>query len=413
MIKRTLDGIMRGKLAAGVDITLLPDGTFSISVVQLKKVKSQLVIEKSKEELTSIEALAGFINVKQPVCIVLNGKGIVHRKVTASAGDSPAALLNKVLPNANVDEFNIQQIPVSSTHAIVSVIRSAIVETVIEALAKVGITGISSFTLGPFAVNNILPLLAESAVQNDRLLLENYQLQLQDRQIVDITAASLPGEQVIQVGNDLLSHKLLVPFAAAVMYFTVDRISGITGSSIIDTLKEEYSQKRKFVICATAVLAVLFFVLMVNYLVFNHYWTRNQELSGILTSNQMAMAHYDTLTKQLSYKKEFLEQHGLLEGSRTSFYVDRLASLLPASVQWTDVTVHPLKKKKTAAEGEGIAFEKEIIRVAGRCQKSTDLNSWMKNVKRKDWVNSVTLLNYAQPHEADDGHYLLEIKLNN
>ncbi len=68
---------------------------------------------------------------------------------------------------------------------------------------------------------------------------------------------------------------------------------------------------------------------------------------------------------------------------------------------------------KTDDDEESFFFESKLIRVAGNCQMNTDLNEWMKKVKRKSWIGNVALLNYAQHNESDDGQFLLEIKLNN
>jgi hypothetical protein len=70
-----------------------------------------------------------------------------------------------------------------------------------------------------------------------------------------------------------------------------------------------------------------------------------------------------------------------------------------------------LKKKQANEEDDGLFFEKQSIMISGNCQRSTALNDWMKEVKKAKWVSDVVLINYKQDNAADDGGFLLEIKL--
>lgn len=413
MLKKIgIENIIKSKTAAGIEVILLPDATYAVNVVVLKKVKSTLTTEKQKEGITSFEELAQLIDTKQPIILVLNGKGIIHRKVSLSESDTDITLLNKVLPNANFKDFDLQQTALGSQQAFVSVVRSSIINEIIEALKKNKLTTIAGCLLGPFVLNNLLPLIGTAVISNEQLTVGTYQLQIREQQITDITVASGHADEHISVGGDPVDPKLLIAFAAAFSYFT-GADAGISKSEIIDNIKEEFKQKQKFEFIGGALLIAIFGILLVNYFVFNHYWTKNKDLSSALTANQSALNRYDTLKIQVAQKKEFLDQNGLLETSRTSFYTDQLAGTLAASIHWIDVNIHPLKKKKAGEEEQGFFFENKTIRISGKCQRSTDLNSWMKEIKLKEWVSSVTLLNYTQDNAVDDGMFLIEIKLKN
>lgn len=402
--------IIQSKTAVGVEVILLPENAYEINVVILKKVKSILAIEKQKEGIVSFEELAQFIDPKLPIILVLNGKGIIHRKVTFSENDTQVTLLNKVLPNANLNEFDLQQTSISSSQGFVSIIRSNILNEIIEQLKKNKLTGIAGCLLGPFVINNLLPLINTDIISNEQLRFSAYQLQIREQQITDVGSSEEEGEEAIEIGSDSIKPKLLIAFAAALSYF-LGADAGIAKSEVIDNIKEEFKQKQKFEFIGWSLLIAAFSVLLVNYFVFNHYWTKNLGLSSTLASNQSALNRYDTLKVEFAEKKEFLQQNGLLENSRTSFYADKLAASLPSSIHWIDVNIHPVKKKQVNDETEGFFFENKSIKISGKCQRSTDLNDWMKEVKLKSWISSVTLLNYTQDNATDDGLFLIEIKL--
>lgn len=412
MLKKVgFENIIKGKTAVGIEIVLLPENTYEINVVSLKKTKSILAVEKQKEGIASFEELAQLIDTKLPIILVLNGKGIIHRKISFSGNDTPITLLNKVLPNANPNEFNIQQTVIGSSEVFVSLIRSSIVNEVIEHLKKNKLTNIAGCLLGPFVINNLLPLVGANIISNEQLRISTFQLQIRKYQITDLTIAeSQNNNEPILIGDNPVHPKLLVAFAAAISFF-IGNEAGIVKSEVIDNIKEEFKQKLKFEFIGWSLLIATFVILSVNYFIFNHYWTKSNELGSALASNQSALFRYDKLKLEFEQKKLFLEQNGLLESSRTSFYADKLAETLPSSIQWTDVNIHPVKKKQ--AESEGFFFENKIIKISGKCQKSTDLNDWMKELKLKSWISNVTLVNYTQDNETEDGLFLIEIKLNN
>lgn len=414
MLKKVgFKNIIKSKAAVGVEIILLPENTYEINVVLLKKIKSILTTEKQKEGIGSFEELAQFIDTKLPIILVLNGKGIIHRKISFSENDTPITLLNKVLPNANPNEFDIQETGISSSQVFVSLIRSSIINEVIEQLKKNKLTNIAGCLLGPFVINNLLPLIDTNIISNELLKFSSYQLQIREQQITEITIAESENiNESIIIGDSLVHSKLVIAFAAALSYFLDDN-AGIVKSEVIDNIKEEFKQKQKFEFIGWSLLIAAFSVLLLNYFIFNHFWTKTNDLSSTLSSNQFALSRYGTLKVEFAQKKGFLEQNGLLENSRTSFYADKLAESLPSSIQWTDVNIHPVKKKQASDESEGFFFENKIIKISGKCQRSTDLNDWMKEVKLKSWISNVTLLNYTQDNATDDGLFLIEIKLVN
>ena len=110
MLKKVVfENILKSKTAIGLEIVLLPDSAFEINVVVLKKNKSLISSEKQIKGIKDIAELTGQISNKLPLILIFSGKGIIHRKVVLSEHDTQVTLLNKVLPNANVNDFYIQQ----------------------------------------------------------------------------------------------------------------------------------------------------------------------------------------------------------------------------------------------------------------------------------------------------------------
>lgn len=400
--------ILKSKSSAGLEVIILPDGSYELNLVVLKKEKSLLITEKQIEGLVSVEEAATLIDPTIPLILIINGKGIIHRKMDIHENDTALTLLNKIFPNANSDEFVIQKTVLNSTQAFVSVIRLNSLTEILDQLVTNKMTSIAGCFLGPFVINDLLPLIPTDAINNENIIVGNYQLQVREQQITEITAASITDNKNIVVGNENIPQKLLVAFAGALSWFT-GNANGIANAVQVNGLKEEFREKQTFQARGWAALAATFLILMINYLVFNNYWSKNNEMNSQLLLTQSALQRYEKLKTEFAQKKEFLEQNGLLDHSRTSYYADQLAHDLPATIQWTGLNIHPLKKKKASDETETLSFENKRISVSGNCQRSTDLNDWMKEIKKQTWVKDVTLVDYKQENAKEDGVFLMEI----
>lgn len=409
--KFDFENTIKSKTVAGIEIILLSDHSFEINCVVFKKNKSVLQIEKQREGIKTIEELINYVDVHLPVVLVVNGKGIIHRKVSFSENDTISTLLNKVLPNANNNEFYFQETEIHSTQKFISIVRAVAIDELVEELKKNKFTNIVACLLGPFVANNLISLIDPNLIDNEYWSFGTYQLQIREQRITELSMVDANSTNTkILIGEDSIAQKLLIPFAAGLSYF-VGTENGIQNSVAIDFLKTEYKQKQKFQFFSWVLVILSLIILMGNYSIFNHYWNKGNEMNAQLLLNQSALSRFDTLKKEVAQKKEFLEQNGLLENSKTSFYADRLAASLPSSIQLTEMNIHPLKKKQANDVSDGFSFDTKIINLTGNCERSTDLNDWMKDIQLKSWIADVTLVNYRQDKEIDKGLFLLEIKL--
>ncbi len=408
--KIRLEHIRKKKSAAGLEVILLPDGGYELHLIILKKEKSTLLTETQKEAITSFTEVRQLIDPKIPLVVIINGKGIVHRKIGTTEQDTKTSLLNRLLPNANVDDFVIQKTPLHNSEVFVSVIRLNVLNELIQELINSQLTEIAACFLGPFAATNLLPLLSNDAIDNEHLLIGNLRLQIREQQITNIETAINASDEPVRIGNELLPKQLLLAFGAALSYF-IGTEEGILNANLLTDLKAEFQQKQKFEFRGWLLLIAAFLILMINYFIFDNYWSKNKDMNAQLQLTQVALQRYDKLKIEFDQKKLFLEQNGLLENSRTSYYADQLAKELPVSMQFTGLDIHPLKKKNPGEDRTLFLFENKLIHVSGNCQRNTELNEWMKKIKKQNWVDDVVLLNYKQDNVRENGFFLVEIKL--
>src|SRR4051812_30333957 len=211
--KIRFDNILKSKSSAGLEVILLPDGSYQLHLIILKKQQSTLVIEKQIAQLTSFSEVQQHIDLKAPLILIINGKGIVHRKLHRNENDTTATLLGKLLPNANIEEFALQETALLSDEVFVSVIRISVLNELIQELINHKITNLSACFLGPFVLTNLLPLLESNVLDNGYFYTANFRLQIQQEQIDMVEASTTAPMEQYRIGNDLLSVELTIAFA--------------------------------------------------------------------------------------------------------------------------------------------------------------------------------------------------------
>ena len=401
-----LNGLLDSSSAAGVECILHPDGKSVFNLFVLKKERSKLKTESSYTGI-DFETIKKVVSTKVPVSLVINGKGIIHKKINVSGKEDFSSLLHKIFPNANPSEFYVQHTsPDRSSIAFVSIIRKNIVDDIIARFSNSGFY-IVSCSMGPFTITSVLPLLDNPT--GGELIIANHKLNLHEGGIENYQQLdSIVETNPISIGGESVKQELALSFALAISYFSGFSLDHNISS--VRSHKEEFRQKTIFHFAAWAALVFFFVSLLINYFLFDHYSHKKKEYSSQVSFSKDMLQRYDTLKKQIDQRQKFLEQAGLLEASRSSFYADRLAADIPVAIQLSQMQLFPLIKSSNESNNK-MDFLQKDIRISGSCKRSTELNEWMNSIKRKDWVREVAILNYTQDKSQDEGEFSIEIKI--
>ncbi len=401
-----LEDILKGDKAAGVEFIFRQGGGIDIHFILLKKEKRKITVEKALAA-EYMEGLKSFLSPEVPVSLSFNGKGIIHKKVSSAGDGNEKSLLNKVLPNADVNDFYMQQTPAVDGECFISVVRKETVDTVVNEIREAGVHVVAC-SFGPFGIGGILPLMNHSASGYDLKFSGNI-LSIANGRIDTYRLADTNGAgETVQVGTDLIQGNKLVAFSSALNYFTGEGPD--TGIPLVKDAWEDYRQKKIFKTALAAVLAFLLIALMANYLLYTHYSQSYNELNGKVEQNTVLLSGFEELKKEIGEKQAFLEQTGLLDASRTSFYADRMAMDIPSSIQLSEMNINPLVRKN-AADDADLNFTTRTMKVSGSCDRSSELNEWIKKIRQKDWVKQVAVLNYSQDRLEKEGEFMLEVTM--
>lgn len=114
-------------------------------------------------------------------------------------------------------------------------------------------------------------------------------------------------------------------------------------------------------------MAILLGILLINFFLFNHYYSAVNELQQTSQINKSS-------------------------SSKSSFYVNAIIESLPTTILLSELNYQPLLKRIKAEK----AIENEVntILISGASTRSVSFSKWITSLEFFDWTRSVEILSY-------------------
>jgi Tfp pilus assembly protein PilN len=199
----------------------------------------------------------------------------------------------------------------------------------------------------------------------------------------------------------------LPAYAAAFQLLYSDASVLEVSDEIFVNEKTEFKYKLIFKKLSLSLLGIVLLVLIINVFLFHNYFEENQQLAIEESHFNGQISKVDSLEKAIKEKEKFLSE-GWSNRSRISYHLDKIAASLPYSMRLNVLSVSPFDEKMYKSEKK-IEFSLNVVNIVGLCQKSTDLNPWMKDLKSMEFVKDVKIQNYSFDNKAKEGKFNLEI----
>jgi len=395
-------GFLKGNTSVGIHIYIDENSNYDMSLLILQKKKSKLEILNTRTSLSNIDELKEYIPANKPIYLAIDGKGIIHKKINSSGEIDDKTALSFVLPNAVVEDFLIETNEINSEKTFVSLARKEGVNEIINTLSKAEIK-VHEIYLGCFSLNHSIALF-----DRDYQLIQipNYKIDISEKKIYAIEKIENNfNEKSFSIGNSFVSDKAIVAFSLALSHF-ID-VEYEQKLPQVNENKDNYLYRNLFIISGWSILVFLFTMLLVNFLLFDYYNKKSNDLSYKVGQNKDLLAQLDTLSSQIKRKDEIVKKSGFFNNSRNSYYADRIAFLLDDNMELTQLEINPLLKK--VKQGVEPQFTFDYIIVKGISKRSIDLNEWIHKLKKEDWVKAVNLQNYINETGQLTAEFELEI----
>ncbi len=377
----------------------------NLYAVCLKKNKDNVLITDKISTTYNADSIKNIAFNTNPVCITLNGKGILHKKITVAENDDDEYILNQLLPGANIKDFYLQKVVAHNNTLFVSAVRKQTVDKVLELFQADG-KNIIQLTLGPFQVGCLLPFL-QLGEDTVTIHAANHKIDYANNIISHYSKTEDPFIGTYTIGSETIASEYLIPFASG-MAILLDSQTSDEIDFVTENTAEQY-QKNIFNFSLKAILSFVFVLLLINFLFFNQLYKKNTRLKVAVTTNIQGADRLKQLKDDVSKKELFLKQAGWFEASKTSFYADRIIALMPQELKLRELSVYPPDKEKNKIAQNEINFQNKRIFIKGITQKSSIVNLWIDSLKTLEWANEVKIENYYLDNQNGFGIFEVSV----
>src|SRR5688572_575755 len=238
------DRFFENRTVIGIEVILTEeDRIFNYSVV--KKIKDSFELLHAENNARELESK----NFPQgaPVCVAVNGKGIIHKKIHAAANAEDRFLLSQILPASNSEDFFLQKVKATGDSFFVSVIRKNIINNILENLKEVlPKNEIVSVTLGPFCVLKVLPMMEQNHNRNEIRFANHYLMYLPEGTVHEYLSENNAGEMNFKFGSIIIPENKLVSFSTAFQFFTRSTDYEVSNIPLVVNAKKRLKEKKNF-----------------------------------------------------------------------------------------------------------------------------------------------------------------------
>jgi hypothetical protein len=391
--------IIKGSKAVGVNIWIKPDDELEINAIVIGKIRNKLSVV-DKKTFTLLEEMTKSVSGKLPLYLSIDGKGVLHKIIDFKPDGQ---LIDFLLPNANSNDFVIQDIIVGEKRKIISIVRKDKLEEILNKINGLGFDVLKLF-LGPFSLSSIVHLLQE----NSTIPLPYYNLILKNNSLegFEKNLDSSPDFR-IEIESEPLNSNFIVPFSNCIHHFAENNSISIDYIEINNQI-DNFRFRRLFQLCGWGILVFLLVSLLINFTLFDYYRQKNQLLVSQIGDKKEILNKIEGLKRLVKTKENFFKNNSFQNNPLFAYYSDRLAKEVPSGITLGNLNFFPLQKQSTSKDELNFLYGK--ILVSGYTHNSNYLDLWIKTLKSLSWIQKIDIKSYSD-NGTEPAKFVLEIDL--
>ncbi|MFA5297471.1 MAG: hypothetical protein WC389_04610 [Lutibacter sp.] len=393
MLNKVLKYIKYGSFYAAVELQS-NDESEELALLVLKKEKNEFRIETQKK-CSSLKEVAETINKNQHLYLIVNNNQVLSKSIKKEVSE------DKVLQNAystiKISDFYYEIVQLEES-TYISICRKEYIQKLIADYTQHHLN-IIGFTLGNSTVIHLLPFLESTSISTS-----NASLTIANNLITSIDIDDKVDEKPYLINGIEILNNYTLSLAAIISYYSN---SFKTASNFINynsSISKEFTQKRFFSLGLRTGLVVLFISLLVNFLLFDYYNSRNETLTINSQINQSYKEQLLLLNNELNNKKKLIDDIANSTSSKTSLYFDQIGLSVPTTVSLNSIQYQPILKNIEA--DKKIVLNQQTLFIEGSSSNSENFSNWMKNLEKFDWIKSVDIVDYGTGKKLSTGFTL-------
>ena len=174
-------------------------------------------------------------------------------------------------------------------------------------------------------------------------------------------------------------------------------------------LSDAYYQAEFFRKVSRFVVYFLLVLLLLNFILFNHYYKKSEILSNTISANENISIKTTLLEKEIKIKEEKIKTNYSPNNSKSSYVISSLTSNIPNSILLNELTYHPLLEK-IKLDSEIKILSDEIL-ITGKTLNSSDFTKWIDKINSLKGVKKTTISQFGK-NETNETVFSLTLKLD-
>lgn len=368
------------------------------AILLVEKKKDELVIEK-KDRISFSDTLPEKWDKTLPFFLIVNTNQVIQKEVMG-IDTSDEKLLHKGFPNTNWDEFYFE-IWRLKTKSIVAICRKMYVEELLSNYHTQGIS-IAGISLGICSIAEI------SKYSETDELLTNHQTVSWNEETPIITANPKALDSTYNInGLDILNSHVLT-FAGILRLLLIDTPNTGNLTNHSQQLYEDYNQQSFFSKGIKIMIGTLLTILLINFIIFTHYFKLAQETSENLLLSKSSLEEVIKTKQRILAKELKIKNVVAMTSSQSSLVINEITKRIPQSVLLTELVYHPLEKK--IKPEEPILTQEKTITISGTTIDNAAFTHWVEAMEQLKWMNEVVITRFGK-NELNETEFSIKLIL--
>jgi hypothetical protein len=346
------------------------------SMLTIKRNKGQLDVVENLS-FHDFESLNNKLDKKIPVLLLIDGKGILNKRVDLKK-ETDAEWLK------NLDYKSIHYTKsISAETEFLSFCRNNIVEE------YVSLFGNTNVQVLDFYIGSAVSVLLKGQVGRNSFYSNQTILQYSGETLLAVTKSEGPeSNENYDIGGANISNFHIPLYAAAINFYIKD--PSIIKSHLDAISSEEIVYKKAFEKIGVLILAGFFVTLLTSYALIQYFINENAALG---LENSYSYKSYDLVKKMESEKDDklkILNETGFSSKKFISYYCYELVREKPQQISFSNLDVYPLKKE--VKNTEKVLFDYKTISLKGQTNSKSVFNSWIDYLKDQPWIKTLEIV---------------------
>jgi Tfp pilus assembly protein PilN len=365
------------------------DETTYFQVTQIKKRKEELVIV-NEQVFTSWKKLIANLSIIIPVHLSYNTTKVLDKVIAKNKDSFSENLIYQVFPNLDLSRFYFN-IALFENDYYLAITEKTELDTLIQKFTEAKIL-IASAYIGTSSIVNISPYR-----DNDTFITNCKKLDLSTtanshERLTKGNFFKKPHAPYDLNGLNVATNAILC-FSSVLTYFLPGKKINTNYLELSNSLDDNAKYERRFKALLWPIIGFFLTLLLINFIVFNHYYSKLETLNQNVALNISNKEKLVTLKEDVNIKESRVVVILGNKNSKSTFFLDEITSSIPNTVLLTALTFQPLLKPLRTEKP--IEQDLKTVLIEGETSNSDDFSTWIATIENFSWIKSVETMEYG------------------